>query len=174
MSFLTTEIDDELAAFGELVSILNDSSPGLFDSLCNTLNTMIDSVPCGEIATIFVVPGITPDLDPTIWQECNGAEITEQLSPMRGQFTPDMRDRYLKGAPTFNSGTIGNPGGSNTSAFPHNHTGFTEYMHPTLVDVDPSDGAWEPRPHRHEIFTDNTAINVEPAHFTIKHYIKIR
>lgn len=162
------DIDDNLGDFADLVSL------ELFAALTDNMNSMIDAVAAGEIATILMIPGVTPALDPTIWQECNGAVITEPLSPLRGKNTPDMRDRYLQGATTL--AEVGLTAGSNHQVFAHNHDSQTDQFQATQITVDASSGYWEASEvHSHSISTDlNGFINMEPVHFTIKHFYKIR
>lgn len=164
------DINDNYGDFGSTVSI------EVFTALAENLNSMIDAAPAGEIATIFVVLGTTPPLDPTIWQECNGSEITETLSPFRGQRTPNLADRYLKGALSANqSGLFG---GTSQYNLAHNHTGQTQAVQFGSVNVDKvqlgSRDYEAAEFHTHFIPTDMGVMNFEPKHFTIKHFLKIR
>lgn len=87
---MAQDIDDNLGDWSDLVSI------ELFSALTDGLNAMIDGVGVGEIATIMDVSGMTPPLDPTIWQECNGSLITEPNSPLRNQYTPNMSNAIAR------------------------------------------------------------------------------
>ena len=86
-------------------------------------NWLIDLRPIGTIMFINVnqLGGGAPS--PLIWQECNGSEIVNSDSPLRSiglntNFTPDLRDRYLK----CHTGEVGNPQlGSQDHDLAHNH-----------------------------------------------------
>ena len=66
--------------------------------------------------------GGTPDS--TVWQECNGSEIVNPISPLRTiglnqNFVPDLRSTYLRAALT----TVGNTiAGSQDHNLSHSHT----------------------------------------------------
>lgn len=161
------DIDDNLGDWSDLVSI------ELFSALADGLNRMIDGVGVGEIATIIVIPGMTPPLDPTIWQKCVGGTVTEPLSPIRGQAVPDMRDLYLKGAQ--NLSTVGIISGSHTQNFGHSHGGQTQGHGTGGNIVDASSGYWEAVGHAHGMSGDlNYDMDMQPKRFHIEHYLKIR
>jgi hypothetical protein len=164
---MATDIDDNIADAGDLVSV------EAFSAIADAINALMDSTPVGSICTIAVgLPGV-PAPDSRVWQECDGAPITETLSPLFGQNAPDLRDRYLRGASSV--GQIGLYGGSNTKNLQHSHGGATQNADAAGGAVDASSGYWEAVAHNHPISNDlNTPINFEPVHITCKHYLKIR
>lgn len=163
-------IDDTASKPGTLVSAET------FGQLADNVNHLVDASPVGTIAMIMV--GLTgcPTPDPTIWQVCNGAAITDVNSPLKGTNTPNYVDtigRYMKGYSAL--GTVGNYGGSNTKNLAHAHGGSTGVMNPTQNVADTDDDFITPNPHAHGIDSDlSAAQNVEPVHYRIAHYIKIR
>ncbi len=165
---MPNDIDNDLADFGDNVSI------ELFNGIASALNNMIASTKPGETATIFVLAGFTPPLDPTIWAECVGGTVNDPLSPLDGQAIPDMRDRYLVGATTL--GSVGGEGGANELNVQHDHEGLTVAVTNGGQLGDQSSGTYDYKTgHVHSVDSDLTADqNMEPVHFTIKHYFKIR
>lgn len=165
---MASDIDDDFADNGDLVSI------ELFEGIANAINNCVDSVKVGETAMFYFIDGVTPPLDPTIWQECDGSLITDPNSPLVGQTTDDMRDRYLVGAADL--GQIGNMAGSNTKDLRHDHTGFTQTIGTGGNLGDASSGAYSYlNNHRHTVNDDMSSTqDFQPAHFTIKHFLKIR
>jgi hypothetical protein len=169
---MATDLDDDLGAAGAIIST------ELFAGLTDNCNQFIDSVGVGEICAVIVLPGITPEPDPSIWVKCIGGIVPDGLSPLRGQAIPDLRGKYLKGASNAGgSNTSGMTGGSNTWDLTHAHTGFTQVTDAGPRDVDRieigsryNEGA----PHRHSLPSALGVINVEPRHFTVEHYLKIR
>jgi hypothetical protein len=165
---MADDIDDNFTDFGDLVSI------ELFAGLVDALNNCIESTKVGEYATIFVVDGITPPLNPSIWAEAIGGTVNDPLSPLNGQPITDMRDRYLVGAASL--GQVGQEAGSNTKNVRHGHTGLTEAIGTGGNLADQSSGAYEYKTgHTHSVTAAlSTTQNFEPAHFRIKHFLKIR
>ena len=83
-------------------------------------------------------PGV-PTLDLTIWQRCDGTQITNPLSPLRTiglstRFTPDLRNRY----PQCHDSAIGSDlGGTQTYNLQHSHGGATGVACPPIfVEAD--------------------------------------
>lgn len=164
---MANDIDNDVVDAGDLVSV------EAFTEIANAINQLLDSCPLGACCPIATgIPGV-PTPNPTIWQLANGDPITEPLSPLFGQNTIDMRDRYLKGA--NNNGEVGGYGGSNTVSVQHSHTGFTEPVDPAELKGDNSNGYWSTIAHKHSITPDlPTAENFEPVHMTCFHYMRIR
>lgn len=164
---MSSEIDDTLGAkFGDIVST------DLFAALAEGLNTLIDTTRCGEIITFLQVPTKTPPLDPSIWMLCDGSPITDARSPMRGDSTPNLSGRFLVGAVA--PGSCGVVGGSSAVSFHHDHGGLTDTIQPGPQNVDSSSGAYEARIHNHELAFDLGTVSIEPFHYRLLHYIKIR
>lgn len=165
---MASDIDDNIRDFGDLTSV------ELFTAIADNMNYLIDSCPVGEIAMIITGLHINqPALDATIWQECDGSAITETLSPLLGQNTPDLRDAYLMG--TTNLGSVGVISGSHTRNLTHNHGGVTSEEGITPNAVDDSNSRLNHIAHTHPVPTDmTTPVNYEPAYYKLRHYIKIR
>lgn len=104
-------------------SELQSFSEETYLKIAQNNNWLIDLRPIGTISFIEVNidGGGTPDS--SIWQECNGSEITNVNSPLRSiginnNFVPDLRDRYIR----CHSGDTGNPqAGSQIHNFQHDH-----------------------------------------------------
>lgn len=163
---LFTPLDDDLAKYGELVSV------EAFHGITEALNYLIDSMPIGSIVPMLVgIPGM-PTLDPRLWQVCEGGMITEQRSELHDNAAPDLRNRYMKGADL--PGLAGFTGGSNTRSFSHNHGGVTQFNPIGGDNSDTDDDYITIYSHTHPISADLTStINIEPRHFRVLHYIKI-
>jgi hypothetical protein len=54
--------------------------------------------------------------NPNLWVLCDGQQIVDADSPINGQFTPDLRKVFIKGA-----SVSGNTGGAETVNLSHNH-----------------------------------------------------
>lgn len=163
-------IDSDYGDWSDLVSI------ELFSAIADNMNYLIDSCPPGSIVPILIgIPGV-PTPDPTIWQEAKGDTIQEQLSDLRGQAAPDLRDRYLKGAASL--GQSGQPGGSNTKNLAHSHGGLTGVMQPPSNQHIVSGGSdyWTPNgaSHEHTIFPALGTVNFEPRRLHIRYFLKLR
>lgn len=169
---LFTPLDDIAADLGDLVSV------ELFAGIATNLNYLIDCVPPGKIAGImYGLPGV-PAPDPKYWQLCDGSEITDADSPLRGGFTRDMATagRYLRGYDSI--GNVGNTGGANTKNLQHNHTGATSIIagiDPEQFKTDSDNDEFNGSPfHTHTVANDlGTAINFEPPHVRVLFYLKI-
>lgn len=165
---MASDIDSGLGDWSDLVSI------ELFSALGDALNALIDSTPVGAIIPICVGLAGVPTPDPTIWQEAVGESIEEQLSDLRGQSAPDLRNKYLKGA--SNPATSGVMGGSHTVNISHNHTGITQDFVVGENIGDASDGYWSgANEHHHTMQTDFASpVSIEPAHIRVRLFLKIR
>lgn len=167
------KIDDNRADFGSIVS------SELKEELKEGIDYLDLVIPVGECVPFLTnVPGVpTPDSD--IFQECNGSEIIHPASPLRSQgsqqnFTPDMRNRYVKVPAVF--GQAGQVGGQNaTWLFRHNHGGVTG-THGSPTDVDHSGAAREAAfGHNHTIgYSFNFAMDVQPPFYTLKWFMRIQ
>lgn len=160
-------LDDNLADAGDLVSV------ELFRSIAQNCNYLMDAMPIGSIIPVMVGFGACPLPDPLYWQLCDGSPIRNVYSPMFLSTTPNYEDvggRYMRGY--INAGTIGVYGGSNTKDLSHTH-GRTSVYSPGQ-DGDSDNDQITAVPHDHGIPSSlGTAINFEPVHFRVRHYIKI-
>ena len=164
-------IDNNITDFASIIS------QELATLIKGNIDYIQKSIPIGSIKPIMVnIPGVAAP-DPNIWQECNGSEITNPNSPLRStgsqqRFTPNMVDRYIRGATT--PGESGSSAGSNNTTMSHNHTGVTEgHVSP---ENDDDGGArnvqWV---HVHGIASDlTTPISMEPAFMIVKFFMKIQ
>ena len=161
------EINDNLADFGDLVSV------EFFGQLGDNINHLIDALPVGSIVPIaHGFPGVAlPDAD--IWQECDGSMIVHPLSPIRNTVAPDYKTdgRYMRMFDTI--GEVGNFGGSNTKNLGHSHGGETQDNPGMATNADTDNDFWSGKNHRHSISADLGIVNFEPVHHKVKHYIKI-
>jgi hypothetical protein len=138
-------------------------------------NWLIDLRPVGSICFINVnqLGGSVPDT--SVWQQCNGSEITNPNSPIRSiginrRYTPDFRDRYLKIHPTAIGNTMD---GTQTHLLQHNHsTGYPSSVGSGLEDKGDR--------HRRVAHTHNIAVQYEeetifdsPAYIYLIPYMKV-
>ena len=108
----------------EETNYLQPNNEETFKKLIRNNNFLQDLAPVGTI--IFVNSNQLGGGQPNslYWQVCNGSEITNPNSPLRSiglnlRFTPDLRDRYARGALLSNT----NPtGGSHNHNLSHQHT----------------------------------------------------
>jgi hypothetical protein len=160
-------IDDDLIDYG----LINSSE--LFTAIADNLNYLIDSMPVGSVVPILIGLTGVPTPDPSVWQLCNGSMVTNPASPLRGSTTPDYATvgRYMR---TFTTvGEIGNYGGSNTKDLTHNHDGQTG-LQAGDDQSDTDNDHFTMADHRHTVSSDlTTAVNFEPSHIRVSHYIKI-
>ncbi len=159
-------LDDDLSVYGELVSV------DAFNGIAVAINYLIDSMPVGTIVPILMGFTGVPEPDARLWKLCDGSMITDQNSELRNNLAPDMRDRFLKGADS--PGVAGQLAGSNTKNFAHNHGGVTQ-----ANDIGGDNGEFDDDwltiySHTHPIPSSGSTLNVEPVHFRVLHYIKIR
>lgn len=161
-------IDDADTVWPKLVSV------EFFTDVAQNINYLIASLPVGTIMPIlYGIPGV-PLPDPVIWQLCDGSEITDSKSILRGFDTPDysqMGGIYMKGAANF--GVVGQFNGANTVNFVHNH-GALGVIIPTPQEGDgPVNDEFGTLAHSHHLYDDLGVVNMEPVQFTILHFIKI-
>lgn len=162
-----TPIDDDDTNHGDLLSV------ELFAKIADNVNYLIDSNPVGKV--IMVLYGLTsvPLPDPNYWQLCDGSPIIDPLSPLVGFNTPDYTDvgRFLRGFSTL--GQVGNFSGSHTKNLSHSHGGATGADMTDQCDND--NDFFGGVAHVHSITPNlGSAINFEPPHTRILHFIKIR
>ena len=134
----------------------------------------MDSMPIGSIIAVMVgLPGV-PTPDPTIWQICDGADITNENSIIKGQASPNYADegRYMRGY--SNAGTIGNYGGQNDHDLTHNHGGTAGVAEEIVNGSTDDNNASNVQNHVHSMPMDLGVINLEPIHLRVNHYVKIR
>lgn len=164
------QLDDDFSKYGKILST------ELMQSIKAAIDYIDDALPVGEVIPIMTnIPGVT--VNPKIWQECDGSEITDVDSPLRSlpsspRFVPNLIDRYVK-FPTI--GLVGSSGGSNTkSDMGHSHNGFTgghDYPDNSNTDED----HYPAGDHRHTIGSALTGTyNIEPPFFTVKFFMRIQ
>lgn len=167
------KLDSDDFQYGDVISFERSTD------LKENIDLLSIAVPIGEIVPIMVgIPGV-PTPDSNIWQECNGAEIINQNSPLRSigdqqKFVPDMRNRYIKVPQIF--GQSGLAGGINESyIFRHNHGGITG-AHNAPEDGDSSNDQFRTTTrHTHTIaYSFDFAMNVEPPFITVRFFMRIQ
>ena len=175
------KVDETNALFGMV------TSEELIQSLAASAESLINSIPVGQISPIYIynVAGfILPD--PNLWLECNGQIITNKNSILYNPETPDdlsspideskvarvpnLANRYIK----MSYGEDGEIGGVNTFKLNHNHTGWTGYFNHPESGEHSNEKDTPYQPHRHTIESDlNSSIPVEPPFTGIKFYMRI-
>ena len=132
-------------------------------------------VPIGTIIYVEInkVGVVAPD--ESIWQLCDGSEITNSNSPLRSQgiisrFVPDLLGKHPRGAVLSNS----NPqGGTYSYSFDHNHsTGNNSPAAPNTLDEE--GGRRVGNTHTHGIKNDLAGLTFDfPAAIKYVPYMKI-
>lgn len=169
MSNIFIPLDDLLSSEGDIVS------KELMQALADDISYLLDSMPVGSIVPVLVgFPGV-PTPNPLLWQECDGATVANDNSPIRNQPTTDMHStqRFPRGAP--NPGVAGNVGGTLSRNLHHDHGGVTGIGgNDTLWIQDELHGTeWTSLNHLHTISADLSTYDIQPAHLRIKMYLKI-
>jgi hypothetical protein len=108
------------------------------------------------------------------WLNCDGSEITVLDTPLNTvatDVTPDMQDRFLRGAPE--SVTSGNEaGGSASASFNHTHT-IDAVNHPgNLLEAGDEEPAFLPS-HTHGLDADPTNVTCDVAHLKVGFYMRV-
>ena len=93
----------------------------IWSKVANYHNWTNSSIPVGFLMYFYGsqtrANGVLVDApNPNLWVLCNGQQIVDADSPLNGMFTPDLRNRFLKG-----STSVGNTGGQSTINLAHNH-----------------------------------------------------
>lgn len=139
-------------------------------------NWLHDARPIGSIIFVQVNQNGVEVPDPSMFQICDGSEITHPDSPLRSigvntRFTPTFQDRYLRVSPNLSS----NPtGGSQDHNLQHDHnTGGPSAAGPGLEKK--GDRRYRV-PHTHDIaqqYANPTYLDA-PAYIKLIAYMKIR
>lgn len=165
-------INDDLVKYAKILSQELATALHLNALLLDTI------IPVGSVIPIMTNIAGVPLVDTNVFQECDGAEITNENSPLRSiggepRFVPNLIEHYIRVPSTF--GLSGQTGGLNDNNFSHNHTGKTQ-IHENPEDVDPSNDAFMgKRTHFHNIEADFlNLVNVEPPFATVKFYMRIQ
>lgn len=165
MAIVTPDSPDKLD--DNQLDFASSLAEATFKQIGRDINFLIDSMPIGSIVAVAVnLPGMTAP-NSSIWQKCDGSEITHPDSPLRSQgasirFTPTLTDnRYLKGTDTGGQNTYGGNANPTTSGSGSANSG----------DLDENSGGspinfdYAP-PHDH-------TVSVDPIHYTVVFYLKI-
>lgn len=111
----------------EEVQALTSANEEALKKVIYNINYLIGFQPIGKLMFYSFGQDGLPAIDETVWQLCDGTEITNPNSPLRTigvstRFTPNLltSNKYLRGAPDQRNTDTG---GSNTFSFPHNHGG---------------------------------------------------
>lgn len=145
-------------AGNEIVSVSGTAITVRLQSGVSTIQGIQAKLLASAPASALIDPIIAPGT-PTIFQ--TAPVKTFSLSP----------GIYMKGASSL--GLAGFPGGQNTQNLSHDHGGVTQVFS-AGNDGDTDDDRWSARAHTHPIIADlSPAVNFEPSHVRVKHYIKI-
>ena len=112
----------------EELDLFNSANEEVLRKMVFNNNFLMNLLPVGSIMYIDVnKQGGDGVPDESVWQECNGSEITNPNSPLRSvgifqRFTPDLRGKYPRGANTL---TDNNSGGTHNHNLNHAHGGNT-------------------------------------------------
>ena len=108
----------------EEVDYKNPTTEEAIKKIIANNNFLLDLSPIGTIIFINTnqYGGGQPNF--ALWQICDGSEITNPNSPIRSiglnqRFTPNLKDRYLKGA---NASNLNPTGGSQLHNLAHGHS----------------------------------------------------
>lgn len=149
----------------------------LVRKIAQNLNFLGNLIPIGTIVFVEINKiGVTAP-DESIWQLCDGSEITNASSPLRTvgliqRFTPNLLGKHSRCSGDDST----NPtGGSYSYNFGHNHTGLTDINQPAPANAFEEDG---PRrvgnTHVHGVSMDLTSLTFDfPKAVKYVPYMKI-
>lgn len=149
--------------------------------IIRNINFLGDLVPLGTIGVLNINQvGVSP-IDGTVWQLCNGSEITNPQSPLRSlglntRFVPNINEQYIRNA----GATTGNAtGGSWDFPLGHNHGGNTGGRNPPSgneYQEDEGDGVRRIGPdHNHSISSALGTITIDyPQWLKVAAYMKVQ
>lgn len=154
--------------------------------MIQNVNLLGSLAPIGLVVAVAVNTPSVPPVNSTLFQYCDGGQITDTTSPLRAtaghpRASPNMADKYLRGAPnaTTNPDTGDLPaGGHATRNLSHNHTGGTgQIAGPSNVGEDGDERhAYDLNfPfHNHPISSDLSSTDpIDLAHIQTAFYLKI-
>lgn len=142
-------------------------------------NFLLDLLPIGTIMFFNNNQSQGAFLDTSVWQYCDGSEITNPNSPIRSlgifqNFVPDFRDKYPRGA---NDETNNSTGGSFSHNLNHSHPIGVAGGGGGGLDEDDKgfdDQRWGP-PHDHGLNTDlaSPTVIIAPKYVYLNAYMKV-
>lgn len=144
----------------------------------------ISALPIGAVIDWWRLPGDNRRWTRDDFQVCDGSEIVDPASPLCGQKTPDLRERFVRGV--VSTADIGSTGGAaqhihtlkaHIHSAPHQHqiTGTTQPSADTAAAAVPSDMAAAGVAHVHAIdalSADASPHETEPVTFTDESVMK--
>ena len=143
--------------------------------LVQNANMLGQLMPLGTIRAIALnQPGVAVP-STTYFQLADGSEITNPLSILRSigialRFTPDLKSKYIRGAPNAVSNVVG---GSASVNLAHMHGGFTGDLTGSIVGQEGTEKTGRVT-HNHPINPDlNASEPLEPSHQVVAFYMKI-
>ncbi len=154
------------------VGLNRPTSEELIRKMCQNLNMLGELALIGSVEAVAVnIPGV-PEPIPTVHQFCDGSAITELTSPFVDGNTPDMRNRFVRGADaSTNSGN--ELGGASTVNLAHNHGGATATDCFPVVGADGGEH-YTSTCHYHAITSDLSAAEpLNPANVKVEYFLKI-
>jgi hypothetical protein len=172
-----TPIDDQEVSYKRPVS------EETVRKLCQNINLLGSLAIIGSIRAVALnQPGVpVPATDQ--FQLCDGAKITDPVSPLRSvigtdRFAPNLKDKYIRGAAnaTTNTDTGDLPsGGSATRDLSHTHTtGNVCSPFGIIGDAGTERRAYETACHNHGVDADLTTPDpIELGHQQIAFFLKI-
>lgn len=142
--------------------------------MAQNINLLGEMAKIGSIRQIQLNQIGVPAPDPTIWQLCDGEEITSPTSPLRTmgmvqRFTPDLRGRFVRGATNAISNSFG---GSDAAATSHAHGGSTGNVGGTIKGEEGDEKAAR-KDHNHNIESNLNDSPNNPTHQILAFYLKI-
>lgn len=139
---------------------------------CNLLGELAK---IGSIQFVQINLDNAPQVNPDILQLANGGEITQVDSPLKtvvptNRYTPDMKDKFVRGSPDLSNNTIG---GSATTNLSHAHGTGDGGVGGMVNDGDDSSTYNTPF-HTHGVTAAlSSAESLEPSHQQLAVYIRI-
>jgi len=172
------EVPSLFAEYGDNeLKLKNGAHEELLRKIILNNNLLINLMPVGSIIFIDVNQTGISLPDQTYWQECDGSEITNPLSPLRTQgiferFTPDLKNKYPRGANTVDGNSSG---GSFNKSIAHSHGGYTSTNGAFGGFLDHKGPRTHAVAHRHEIGVGLGTGNeiVSPKYFYCIAYMKV-
>lgn len=161
----------------EEARLLVTSNEEALRKVIRNLNTLGNMLPLGHVATVNTNQAGVPPIDTSMYQYCDGSEITNPLSPLRSiglslNFTPNMVNKFPRGAAL----ATGNATGGDTAwNLAHNHGGNTTAAGGGATDCEEGDEQRTSTEHTHTIAASLEDGTLDwPAWVGLAPYMKIR
>lgn len=162
----------------EEVDVDRPVSEELVRKLFQNINLLLNLVPIGGVEVFNVNQVGVPEPSVTLFQYCNGDEITDATSPLASSglshyYTPDIRSKYVRGADGSET-LLTETGGNTTVNLAHDHTGFVGNVTKAPGESFGFGGIYGgDLTHKHSLASALGSVTLDLANFTVAYFLKI-